>query len=181
MNKLKQFSDYIKPHQIEEDSLVDLFTNESSETHTDFVVQLNEVKQNHENEADPPAVLVMRRVSVRQYPGNRKVALYYIEKLKQYITVPYANLSWMKEDVECEEMIEENVMHHLNDIVTRHSAKPVKFKDGTSMKVDPQTANAILKVHNSLSDENKKKFADMAHKSKVHFGKVVDFSWKNVK
>jgi hypothetical protein len=43
MNKLKQFSDYIKPHQIEEDSLVDLFTNESSETHTDFVVQLNEV------------------------------------------------------------------------------------------------------------------------------------------
>jgi hypothetical protein len=49
------------------------------------------------------------------------------------------------------------------------------------MKVDVQTANAVLNVHKALNDENKKKIADMAHKSKEHFGRVVDFAWKHSK
>jgi len=53
--------------------------------------------QNHEHQADPPNVLVMRRVSVRQYPLGNKVALYYIEALNQYVTVPYSTLGWKAE------------------------------------------------------------------------------------
>jgi hypothetical protein len=56
-------------------------------------VQLQEV-ENHEHQADPPNVLVMRRVSIRQFPQGNKVALYYIEALNQYVTVPYSNLGW---------------------------------------------------------------------------------------
>lgn len=59
-------------------------------------VQLQEV-QNHEHQADPPNVLVMRRVSIRQFPQGNKVALYYIEALNQYITVPYSTLGWKAE------------------------------------------------------------------------------------
>jgi hypothetical protein len=48
------------------------------------------------------------------------------------------------------------------------------------MKVDVQTANAILKVHGAVNDENKEKISQMAHKSKSHFKKVADFAWKHV-
>lgn len=62
----------------------------------DEAVQLPEA-QNHEHQADPPNVLVMRRVSVRQFPQGNKVALYYIEALDQYVTVPYSTLAWKPE------------------------------------------------------------------------------------
>ena len=38
---------------------------------------------------NPPNVLVMHRVSIRNYPGGKKVALYKIPKLDQYVTVPF--------------------------------------------------------------------------------------------
>ena len=37
----------------------------------------------------PPAVLMMRRVSVRQHSNGQSVALYHIDKLNKYVTVPY--------------------------------------------------------------------------------------------
>lgn len=78
------------------------------------------------------------------------------------------------------EAIDENVMHHLKHIADNHAAKAIKFKDGSSMKVDAQTAHAILKVHSALNNDNKQKISDMAHKSKNHFKKVADFAWKHV-
>jgi hypothetical protein len=38
-----------------------------------------------------PATLILRRKAVRQYPGNKNVALYYIEKLDKYVTIPDGN------------------------------------------------------------------------------------------
>lgn len=45
------------------------------------------------NQKDPPNVLLMRRVSVRTF-GGKKVALYKIDQLNQYITVPYNESTW---------------------------------------------------------------------------------------
>jgi hypothetical protein len=36
-----------------------------------------------------PAVLVMRRKAVRQYPNGQMVAMYYVDKLNKYIAIPY--------------------------------------------------------------------------------------------
>ena len=38
-----------------------------------------------------PGTLILRRKAVRQYPGNKSVALYYIEKLDKYVTIPDGN------------------------------------------------------------------------------------------
>jgi hypothetical protein len=43
---------------------------------------------------DPPAVLIMRRKSVRQFPNNQRVALYYVDKIDKYVTVPYTAMQW---------------------------------------------------------------------------------------
>jgi hypothetical protein len=36
-------------------------------------------------------------------------------------------------------------------------------------------------VHNALNDSNKKKFADMVHKSPEHFVKAADFAFSKHK
>jgi hypothetical protein len=38
---------------------------------------------------DPPALLLMKRKSIRNFNNGQKVALYYIEKLHKYVTIPY--------------------------------------------------------------------------------------------
>lgn len=128
---------------------------------------------------DPPAILVMRRKAIRMFPNGERIALYYVDKINKYVTVPYSVTDDSKGFKE--EYIEESIIHHLNDIVSNHSAKSIKFKDGKTMKVDVQTANVVLNVHKALNDENKKKVENMAHKSKEHFGRVVDFAWKHSK
>jgi len=143
-------------------------------------------KQNFHHPMDPPAVLVMRRKWIRQFPNNQRVAMYYVDKINKYVTVPYTAMQWTNaganEEAEYSgEYIEEDIIHHLKSIVDGHTAKSYKFADGKTMKIDAQTANAVLKVHGALNDENKKKVSDMARKSKQHFGKVVDFAWKHLK
>ena len=46
-----------------------------------------EAKQTKNEPLDPPALLVMRRKSIRQFPNNERVALYFIDKLKKYISI----------------------------------------------------------------------------------------------
>jgi len=137
-------------------------------------------RQNHQVPMDPPTVLIMRRKSIRSFPGNKRIALYYIDKLDKYISIPYDEMKWAGSAVEEEVIVEDN-LKKLQDIVDGHAKKPMKFRDGTQMSVDPTTAKAVLNVHGALNDANKAKLHDMIHKSKHHFGKIVDFAWKNHK
>ena len=80
-----------------------------------------------------------------------------------------------------EEYIEEAVMDQLHKIASEKSAASVKFASGHTRKVDHFTASAITQVHKALNDENKKKFADMVHKSPAHLMKAADFAFKHAK
>jgi hypothetical protein len=79
------------------------------------------------------------------------------------------------------EVVEESVMDQLHKIVKDKSAQPVKFASGHSRKIDHFTASAITQVHKALNDDNKKKFADLIHKSPEHFMKASDFAFKHAK
>jgi hypothetical protein len=48
----------------------------------------------HNVPMDPPAVLLMKRKSVRQFPNGQRVALYYVDKINKYVTVPYEAMQW---------------------------------------------------------------------------------------
>lgn len=88
-----------------------------------------------------------------------------------------ARLRTQKEEVE----ITEEVMDTLHKIVNNKSAQSVKFASGHTRKIDHFTASAITQVHKALNDDNKKKFADMVHKSPEHFMKASDFAFKRAK
>lgn len=40
---------------------------------------------------DPPSVLIMKRKSIRQFGNGQRVALYYIDKLDKYVSIPYGS------------------------------------------------------------------------------------------
>jgi hypothetical protein len=141
------------------------------------VVELDEAV---DTPKDPPNILVLRRKSIRLYPDNTRVALYYNNTLDRFFSVPYGpkiDSSVQAEEVE----LQEAVMETLHKIVKSKQHEPVQFADGTKMKVDHFTASAITKVHNALNDDNKKKYADMVHKSKDHFKRASDFAFRHVK
>lgn len=57
--------------------------------------QLRSLNEANSNTAmDPPAVLIMKRKSVRQFPNGQRVALYYVDKIDKYVTVPYTAMQW---------------------------------------------------------------------------------------
>jgi hypothetical protein len=55
---------------------------------------MSEAKKPVSGPMDPPAVLIMKRKSIRQFSDGQRVALYYVEKLDKYVTVPYTAMQW---------------------------------------------------------------------------------------
>ena len=136
-------------------------------------------------EHNPPFVLVLKRKAIRAYPDGTKIALYYNDRLKRIFTVPYDTTDNNTTQAQHEEVeqVEEAVdaIGQLQKIKDSHQHGTVNHKDGSASKIDVQTAHAILTVHKSLNDENKKKFSDMVARSSHHLAKAADFSWKHLK
>jgi hypothetical protein len=51
-------------------------------------------KKENKGPMDPPAVLIMKRKAVRQFPNGQRVALYHVDKIDKYVTVPYTAMQW---------------------------------------------------------------------------------------
>jgi hypothetical protein len=134
-----------------------------------------------EDVTDLPNILVLKRVTIRHFGNKTKVALYYNQKLDKYFSIPYGDEVTGVLQAEETEQLEEAVMDQLHKIVAGKQAQTVKFGDGSTRKVDHFTASAITQVHKALNDENKKKFADMVHKSPAHLAKASDFAFKHTK
>lgn len=128
---------------------------------------------------DPPAIMVMRRKSIRQFPNGQRVALYYIDKLKKFVTVPYDD---MQLSLTVKEYVEEDmdVIDTLHQIALTNESGYVSFNDGSSIKVTSDTATVILNMQESLNTENKQKVSEMIQESKHQFLKIVDFAKKHV-
>jgi hypothetical protein len=55
--------------------------------------QINEARKD-KLPADPPAVMLMKRMSIRQFGDGQRVALYHIDKINKYISIPYNASQW---------------------------------------------------------------------------------------
>ena len=131
---------------------------------------------------EPPFTLLLKRKSIRQFANDTYIALYYSDKLKKHFTIPFSKDKDIDSSIQAEEtQIEEAVMDQLHKIVANKQANKVKFATGETRSVDGYTASAITQVHKALNDENKKKLADMVHKSPAHLRKAAEFAFKHVK
>jgi hypothetical protein len=165
----------VKAHRIK---VGDIAFGKDKEIKEDFEI----VESTPDLPSDPPFVLVLKRRAIRLYPNKTKVALYYNQKLDKYFTIPYGpSVSAQPLQAEEVEQVQEAVMDQLHKIVSDKQSNTVKFGNGQTKKVDHYTASAITQVHKAVNDENKKKLADMVHKSPAHFEKVAAFAFSKAK
>ena len=141
----------------------------------EILEKMNRIKSSPE---DPPAILVMRRKSIRQLTNGQKVALYYVDKLKKYVTVPYDASGNMTMTVEEFVDEEKSIIQHLQQIVSEQSSNRIYFDDGSNMLIDKFVANDVLRVYEELNDSNKQQMSEMAQKSKNDFRELVEFAKK---
>ena len=144
------------------------------DTPTGAAIQAEDVEQI--DEIGDPAEMYRKATETAKAKLQTMKAL---DKTREYEKkrLQAAKLKTQKEEVE----ITEAVMDQLHKIVNNKSAQSVKFASGHTRKIDHFTASAITQVHKALNDDNKKKFADMVHKSPEHFMKASDFAFKHAK
>ena len=144
------------------------------DTPTGAAIQAEDVEQI--DEIGDPAEMYRKATETAKAKLQTMKAL---DKTREYEKkrLEAARLRTQKEEVE----ITEAVMDQLHKIVNNKSAQSVKFASGHTRKIDHFTASAITQVHKALNDDNKKKFADMVHKSPEHFMKASDFAFKHAK
>ena len=158
-----------KAHRIKLGDTTPAVADGTVELAKEEVVQLTEAQ-------DPPFVLVLKRKAIRLYPDGTKIALYHNDRLDKDFAVPYSTSS--QPVIQAEAV---DAMGQLQKIKDSHSHGTVNHKDGSASKVDVQTAHAVLTVHKSLNDENKKKFADMVARSSHHMQKAANFAVSKMK
>lgn len=128
-----------------------------------------EGRTGHTHEMDPPAILIMRRKSVRQFPNGQRVALYYVDKINKYVTVPYEDMQW---GATFEETIIDQLKHsaqHKDKVVVEHF-------DGSKSEVTPEMAQNIISLYKKINEANKAKMLEMLEASSKHFQTIAKFS-----
>ena len=121
-------------------------------------VMESEKKQNHSQPHDPPPVLVMKRKSIRLFPDGRRVALYYVDKINKYVTIPYSDMQWSG-------AVEEELSPH-------DTLKMIIDESNVGQNITED----IFKVYNKLNETNKKRFLEMAEED---FNGLMNFVKKN--
>jgi hypothetical protein len=141
--------------------------------------QMEVYQEANETPPDPPAILILKRKYIRMFPGNVKVAVYYSDKLKKYITVPYSDVQ-LGEGVDLDpKPFEDKNLEILKNIVATHKDDTIRFSDGTEYDVDTEVANAILSIYARCSDENKEKMEMTLTKGVGGFMKLAKFAMQN--
>ena len=144
------------------------------DTPTGAAIQAEDVEQI--DEIGDPAEMYRKATETAKAKLQTMKAL---DKTREYEKkrLQAAKLKTQKEEVE----ITEAVMDQLHKIVNDKQSQSVKFASGHTRKIDHFTASALTQVHKALNDDNKKKFADLVHKSPEHFMKASDFAFKHAK
>ena len=132
-------------------------------------------EQNLREPMDPPAVLIMRRKSVRQYPNNQRVALYFVDKINKYVTVPYTAMQWSSTGI----AEEKNIIDQINTATCSMDATKLVFENGSMVFINQYSAKQMMKLYNSLNEEHKKEFIEIAGKSKEDFLDIQNFAKQN--
>ena len=124
------------------------------------------IKEAKESNFDPPYVLVLKRQSIRLFPNNTKVALYYNEKLNKTFSVPYG--PGMNPIIQAESL--------LNDLNFSEDSKGFLFESGESIEILHHEAESLLNLYNKLNESNRKRMLNSLCESKNSFNKILKFA-----
>ena len=87
----------------------------------------------------------------------------------------------IEEVIRSKEPLGEDVVDQLRSVIKKKKESDIKFKSGTSVPIDPESAKTILKTYDSLNSSKKKKMQDNMNKDTKSFLKIMDFAFSNTK
>lgn len=131
---------------------------------------ITEQKEYLAEEFQPPAMLMLRRQAIRQFPDGQRVVLYTDNKYGLTFTVPYdskgrgfssINFTGMPKG-----MMAEEVNHN-------ESLSVLNFKDGDKVYLNQNELNTLEEVYNLLNDSNKKIMEEMLSKDRESFDEMI--------
>jgi hypothetical protein len=114
----------------------------------------------------------LKRKAIRLYPGSTRIALYYSDKLNKYFSVPYST----EENQSGVVQAEETIMSVLEIVRESQQSQTISYGENSEITIDFKTADAILKVYDSLNEENKIKITEMIEKNPENLNKVASFA-----
>lgn len=136
----------------------------------EYAINSSTIQAENINEAidtnDPPYVLILKRQSVRLFPNNTKVALYYNDKLNKTFSIPYGPK--INSVIQAESV--------LSDLSTITENTTLYFESGDDITISKKEATKILELYDNLSEENKLKLLNKLCESKTAFTKIINFS-----
>ena len=86
----------------------------------------------------------------------------------------------VEETIQPKEPLGEDVVDQLRSVVKKKKESDIKFKSGTSVPIDPESAKSILKTFDSLNSSKQKKMRDNMNKDTKSFMTIMDFALENV-
>lgn len=164
---MKTLKEFVNSSKVEQQiGVQEIFEQKEFEaTDLPSIVISEEDKKNQGNPKDPAAILIMRRKAIRQYPNGQRVALYYVDKLNKYVTVPYSDLQLSA--------MPENYVPQTKQQCLEESLITFMTYRNTSKNLQEN----VLKVYKKLNEQNKERFVDLA---KEDFRQMIDFVKKNI-
>ena len=87
----------------------------------------------------------------------------------------------VEEVIQPKEPLGEDVVDQLRSVIKKKKETDIKFKSGTSVPIDPESAKVILKTFDTLNSTNKKKMQDNMNKDTKSFLKILDFAFDNAR
>lgn len=150
-----------------EDSVLNKLKGGRTLVATDKPMVEGRTGQSHD--MDPPAVLIMRRKSIRQFPNGQRVALYYVDKINKYVTVPYEDMQWGS-------AAEETIIDQLRNSARYKDSVVLEHFDGSKTEVTPEMAQNIISLYKKINEANRAKMLDMLEASSKHFQTIAKFS-----
>jgi len=102
----------------------------------------------------PPNILVLRRKTVRQFPGGLMVALYYNDKLHQYFSIPYGSPQDSDDQVITPTSLKESEMIHERVVSTPQLIK--LYRQHLSNPKDKAAHSAYRKAYKQHAAHHEK-------------------------
>lgn len=72
------------------------------------------------------------------------------------------------------------VLESVEGIYESEETSNIILEDGTEVSLDPETAEVVLEVFDSLSEENQDKFLELLEQSKDTFVDLIDFCYNSI-
>lgn len=116
-----------------------------------------------ESSYDPPNMMILKRIGIRAFPDGRRVAMYINEKTGLSFTVPYTSAGINPNEAPTVSGISECSLVEMLELVSEEVPNiNIQYDDEEfSLVIDSELADDMLKVYESLNEENRNKFEEM--------------------